>query len=175
MNIFYNILVYKILFFLHFLKFFNKKIFKFLNDRKEIFVKLESTISKKEKYIWIHVASLGEYEQGLPVFKEIKSLYNNHKIVLSFFSSSGYDLRKDNPIGDITIYLPVDSLYNANRFINLINPAIAVFVKYEFWPNFLKCLKKKSVPTYLLAGNFRENHWFFKPYGNWMKDNLNAF
>ncbi|MDC0389627.1 3-deoxy-D-manno-octulosonic acid transferase [Flavobacteriaceae bacterium] len=175
MNIFYNILVYKILFFLHFLKFFNKKIFKFLNDRKEIFKKLESTISKKEKYIWIHVASLGEYEQGLPVFKEIKSLYNNHKIVLSFFSSSGYDLRKDNPIGDITIYLPVDSLYNANRFINLINPAIAVFVKYEFWPNFLKCLKKKSVPTYLLAGNFRENHWFFKPYGNWMKDNLNAF
>ena len=86
MNIFYNILVYKILFFLHFLKFFNKKIFKFLNDRKEIFIKLESTISKKEKYIWIHVASLGEYEQGLPVFKEIKSLYNNHKIVLSFFS-----------------------------------------------------------------------------------------
>ena len=175
MNIFYNILIYKILFFLHFLKFFNKKIFKFLNDRKEILKKLESTISKKEKYIWIHVASLGEYEQGLPVFKEIKSLYNNHKIVLSFFSSSGYNLRKDNPIGDITIYLPVDSLYNANRFINLINPAIAVFVKYEFWPNFLKCLKKKNIPTYLLAGNFRENHWFFKPYGNWMKDNLNAF
>ena len=175
MNILYNILVYKILFFLNFLKFFNKKIFKFLNDRKDIFKKLESTISKKEKYIWIHVASLGEYEQGLPVFKEIKSLYSNHKIVLSFFSSSGYDLRKDNPIGDITIYLPIDSLYNAHRFINLINPTIAVFVKYEFWPNFLKCLKKKCVPTYLLAGNFRENHWFFKPYGCWMKDNLKAF
>ena len=145
MNILYNIIVYKILFFLHFLKFFNKKIFKFLNDRKEIFKKLESTISKKEKYIWIHVASLGEYEQGLPVFKEIKSLYSNHKIVLSFFSSSGYNLRKDNPIVDITIYLPIDSLYNAHRFINLINPSIAVFVKYEFWPNFLKSLKKKCV------------------------------
>ena len=166
MNIFYNILVYKILFFLHFLKFFNKKIFKFLNDIKELLKKLESTISKKEKYIWIHVASLGEYEQGLPVFKEIKSLYNNHKIVLSFFSSSGYDLRKDNPIGDITIYLPIDSLYNANRFINLINPAIAVFVKYEFWPNYLRNLKINKVPTYLIAGNFREDQWFFKWYGN---------
>tara|TARA_B100000768_G_scaffold112832_1_gene104496 strand:- start:1337 stop:2473 length:1137 start_codon:yes stop_codon:yes gene_type:complete len=140
-----------------------------------VFSKLKSHVSNEEKYIWIHVASLGEYEQGLPVFKKIKSLYNDHKIVLSFFSSSGYDLRKNNPISDLTVYLPIDSAYNAKKFIDLINPTIAVFVKYEFWPNFLKYLNKINTPTYLLAGNFRKNHWFFKTYGFWMKNNLKAF
>ena len=120
---------------------------------------------KVKKYIWIHVASLGEYEQGLPVFKEIKSLYKDHKIILSFFSSSGYELRKNNLISDLTVYLPIDSHYNAKTFIELIDPKIAIFVKYEFWPNFLKFLEKKKTPTYLIVGSFRENHWFFKPLG----------
>jgi len=175
MNILYNILINIIQLNLHVLKYFNKTIFKFLNERKEIFKILKSNISENEKYIWIHVASLGEYEQGLPVFKKIKSLYKDHKIVLSFFSSSGYDLRKNNPISDLTVYLPIDSAYNAKKFIALINPVIVVFVKYEFWPNFLKYLKKNNTPTYLLAAIFRKNHWFFKTYGFWMKNNLKAF
>ena len=175
MNIVYNLLINIIQLNLHFLKYFNQKIFKFLNERKEIFKILKSNISENEKYIWIHVASLGEYEQGLPIFKKIKSLYKNHKIILSFFSSSGYDLKKNNPISDLTVYLPIDSAYNSKKFIDLINPEIVIFVKYEFWPNFLKYLKKKNIPTYLLAGIFRKNHWFFKPYGYWMKNNLKAF
>ena len=175
MSFLYNFLILIIELNLCVLKYFNKTIFKFLNERKDVFSKLKSHVSNEEKYIWIHVASLGEYEQGLPVFKKIKSLYNDHKIVLSFFSSSGYDLRKNNPISDLTVYLPIDSAYNAKKFIDLINPTIAVFVKYEFWPNFLKYLKKINTPTYLLAGNFRKNHWFFKTYGFWMKNNLKAF
>ena len=175
MNILYDLLINIIQLHLHVLKYFNKTVFNFLNKRKKIFKKLKSNISKNEKYIWIHVASLGEYEQGLPVFKKIKSLYKDHKIVLSFFSSSGYDLRKNNPISDLTLYLPIDTSYNAKRFIDLINPEIAVFVKYEFWPNFLKYLKKNNTPTYLLAGVFRKNHWFFKPYGFWMRNNLKTF
>ena len=122
----------------------------------------EKTISKTDNYIWIHVASLGEYEQGLPIFKEIKSLYKNHKIVLSFFSSSGYQVRKNNPIGDITVYLPLDTSKNSRKFVSLINPKMVFFVKYEFWPNYLQNLKKNSIPTFLLAGLFRENHWFFR-------------
>lgn len=175
MNILYDLLINIFQLHLHVLKYFNKTVFNFLIKRKKIFKKLKSNISKNEKYIWIHVASLGEYEQGLPVFKKIKSLYKDHKIVLSFFSSSGYDLRKNNPISDLTLYLPIDTSYNAKRFINLINPEIAVFVKYEFWPNFLKYLKKNNTPTYLLAGVFRKNHWFFKPYGFWMRNNLKTF
>ena len=175
MNILYDLLINIFQLHLHVLKYFNKTVFNFLNKRKKIFKKLKSNISKNEKYIWIHVASLGEYEQGLPVFKKIKSLYKDHKIVLSFFSSSGYDLRKNNPISNLTVYLPIDTSYNAKRFINLINPEIAVFVKYEFWPNFLKYLKKNNTPTYLLAGVFRKNHWFFKPYGFWMRNNLKTF
>ena len=175
MSFLYNFLILIIELNLCVLKYFNKTIFKFLNERKDVFSKLKSHVSNEEKYIWIHVASLGEYEQGLPVFKKIKSLYNDHKIVLSFFSSSGYDLRKNNPISDLTVYLPIDSAYNAKKFIDLINPTIAVFVKYEFWPNFLKYLNKINTPTYLLVGNFRKNHWFFKTYGFWMKNNLKAF
>ena len=175
MNILYDLLINIFQLHLHVLKYFNKTVFNFLIKRKKIFKKLKSNISKNEKYIWIHVASLGEYEQGLPVFKKIKSLYKDHKIVLSFFSSSGYDLRKNNPISDLTVYLPIDTSYNAKRFIDLINPEIAVFVKYEFWPNFLKYLKKNNTPTYLLAGVFRKNHWFFKPYGFWMRNNLKTF
>ena len=175
MNILYDLLINIIQLHLHVLKYFNKTVFNFLIKRKKIFKKLKKNISKNEKYIWIHVASLGEYEQGLPVFKKIKSLYKDHKIVLSFFSSSGYDLRKNNPISDLTLYLPIDTSNNAKRFINLINPEIAVFVKYEFWPNFLKYLKKNNTPTYLLAGVFRKNHWFFKPYGFWMRNNLKTF
>ena len=175
MNILYNLLILIIKLNLHVLKYFNKKIYEFIEERKNIFDDLKSHISEDKKYIWIHVASLGEYEQGLPIFKEIKSLYKDHKIILSFFSASGYKVRKNNPISDLTVYLPLDSTNNAKRFIDLMNPQIAVFVKYEFWPNFLKYLSKKKIPTYLIAGVFRENHWFFKPYGLWMKNNLKAF
>ena len=166
MNIIYNIAVFKIKVLFFILKFFNSKIKLFLEERKNVFEILKKNISNSEKYIWIHVASLGEYEQGLPIFKEIKSLYHDHKIVVSFFSSSGYEVKKKNSIADLTVYLPIDSYLNSKKFIDIINPKLAFFVKYEFWPNYLRNLKINKVPTYLITGNFREDQWFFKWYGN---------
>ena len=165
MNIIYNIVVFKIKVLFFILKFFNSKIKLFLDERKNVFEILEKNISNSEKYIWIHVASLGEYEQGLPIFKKIKSLYHDHKIVVSFFSSSGYEVKKKDSIGDLTVYLPIDSYLNSKKFIDIINPKLAFFVKYEFWPNYLRNLKKNKIPTYLIAGNFRKDQWFFKWYG----------
>ena len=169
MDIIYNFIIQIIQIILHFLKYFNSNIEKFIHERKDVFKDLELNISNNQKYIWIHVASLGEYEQGFPVFNKIKSLYNDHKIVISFFSSSGYNVRKLNPISDLTVYLPIDTAKNANKFLDLLNPKMVFFVKYEFWPNFLKSLKNRNIPTYLIAGIIRENHWFFNFYGLWMK------
>lgn len=179
MNVIYNIAIFKIKILLFVLKFFNSKIRSFNNERKNVLKNLKKNISKNDNHIWIHVASLGEYEQGLPIFKEIKSLYKNHKIILSFFSSSGYEVRKNNPIGDLTIYLPLDSPYNAKKFISLLNLKMVFFVKYEFWPNYLQNLKNNNIPTFLLAGLFRKNHWFFKWYGvgflNLLKTSITHF
>lgn len=179
MRVIYNIAIIKVRALMFILKYFNSKIRSFNNERKNVLKNLENNVSKNDNHIWIHVASLGEYEQGLPIFKEIKSLYKNHKIILSFFSSSGYEVRKNNSIGDLTIYLPLDSPYNAKKFISLLNLKMAFFVKYEFWPNYLQNLKNNNVPTYLLAGLFRENHWFFKWYGsgflNLLKSSITHF
>jgi len=179
MRVIYNIVILQVKSLLFILKFFNSKIRSFVEERKKVLEILEKTISKTDNYIWIHVASLGEYEQGLPIFKEIKSLYKNHKIVLSFFSSSGYQVRKNNPIGDITVYLPLDTSKNSRKFVSLINPKMVFFVKYEFWPNYLQNLEKNSIPTFLLAGLFRENHWFFRWYGsgflNLLKSSITHF
>ena len=175
MNILYNLLMIKVEITLSILKLFNVKIQQFVNERKNVIKILEKEISKNEKYIWIHVASLGEYEQGLTVFEHIKSSYKNHKIVLSFFYSSGYNARKNNKISDVTVYLPIDTIKNVNKFLDIINPEMAFFVKYEFWPNYLKSLYKRNTPTYLISGVFRENHWFFKFYGSWMRKVLGSF
>ncbi len=161
----YNILIFKTTVLLFFLKFFNKKIRAFVDQRKNVLNTLEKNISKSEKYIWIHVASLGEYEQGLPVFKELKKIYKDHKILLSFFSSSGYEVKKNNEIADLTVYLPLDNYFNSKKFIKIVCPKMAFFVKYEFWPNYLRNLSKNNIPTYLIAGRFRKSHWFFKWYG----------
>ena len=179
MRVIYNIAIIKVRALMFILKYFNSKIRSFNNERKNVLKNLENSVSKNDNHIWIHVASLGEYEQGLPIFKEIKSLYKNHKIILSFFSSSGYEVQKNNSIGDLTIYLPLDSTSNAKKFISIVNPKMAFFVKYEFWPNYLHNLKKNNTPTYLLAGLFRKNHWFFKWYGsgflNLLKSSITHF
>ena len=179
MRVIYNIAIVQIKALLFILKFFNSKIKSFVEERKNVLEILKNNISRNDNYIWIHVASLGEYEQGLPIFKEIKSLYKNHKIVLSFFSSSGYEVRKNNPISDLTVYLPLDTSTNAKKFISLINPKMVFFVKYEFWPNYLQNLNNNNIPTFLLAGLFRKNHWFFKWYGlgflNILKSSITHF
>jgi 3-deoxy-D-manno-octulosonic-acid transferase len=155
--------------------FFSKKMKLFVAGRSTTFASLAAAIQKDDKSIWFHAASLGEYEQGLPVMEAIKTRYPNHKIVLSFFSPSGYEVRKNNKIVDVTVYLPLDTPQNAERFIHKINPELVFFIKYEYWPNYLKILGEKQIKTYLISGVFRENQLFFKWYGGFYRKALDAF
>ena len=160
---------------LSFFSLFSVRIKKFLKPRSESFSVLNEKTKHSENYIWIHVASLGEYEQAIPVIQEIKKSFTGHKTVLSFFSNSGFDIIKEKSICDLTILLPLDTTKNAKNFIDKINPKMVFFVKYEFWPNYLNYLNKKNIPTYLVNGVFRNSHWFFKDYGKWFKKRLLAF
>lgn len=154
---------------------FNPKIKLFVNGRKDVFKTLQTKLSRNDKTIWFHAASLGEYEQGLPVMEKIKQKFPTHKIILTFFSPSGYEVRKNNTIADITIYLPLDTKTNAKRFLDSINPEMVFFIKYEYWPNYLNSLKNSNIKTYLISGIFRENQIFFKWYGGFYKNALKSF
>lgn len=155
--------------------FFSSKMKSFVEGRKQSFPVLEQKIDPTQNYIWVHVASLGEYEQGLPVMEVFKKNHPDYKIVLTFFSPSGYEVRKNNKIADITIYLPLDTKTNVKRFLDLVQPKIVFFIKYEFWLNYLNELKKRNILTYLVSGIFRENQLFFKSYGGFYREALKAF
>ncbi len=154
---------------------FSPKIKLFVEGRKTVFQSLESKISSSDKSIWFHAASLGEFEQGLPVMEKIKKEFPNHKIVVTFFSPSGYEVRKNNSIADVTVYLPLDTKSNAQKFLKLVNPDLVFFIKYEYWPNYLNELKKLNIRTYLISGIFRENQAFFQWYGGFYRNALKAF
>jgi 3-deoxy-D-manno-octulosonic-acid transferase len=154
---------------------FSPKVKLFVNGRKEVFSILQSKLNPNDKTIWFHAASLGEYEQGLPVIEKIKIHYPNHKLVVSFFSPSGYEVRKKNTVADATVYLPLDTKSNAQKFIKIINPELVFFIKYEYWPNYLNELKKQQIKTYLISGIFRENQAFFKWYGGFYRNALKSF
>lgn len=171
----YNLTIYVAGFFLRIIALFSPKIKLFVNGRKNVFSLLEEKIKADDKTIWFHSASLGEYEQGLPVIEKIKEKYPSHKIIVSFFSPSGYEVRKNNTVADITIYLPLDTKSNAKRFLKLVHPEFAFFIKYEFWLNYLKELEKSKTPTYLISGIFRDNQMFFKWYGGFYRNALKAF
>lgn len=154
---------------------FVPKIKLFVTGRQDVFLTLKTKINPNDKTIWFHAASLGEYEQGLPVIEKIKIKYPHHKIIVSFFSPSGYEVRKSNTVADATVYLPLDTMKNAKKFIQLVHPDLVFFIKYEFWPNYLNELKKQHIPTYLISGIFREKQAFFKWYGGFYKKALEAF
>ncbi|MEJ6793362.1 MAG: glycosyltransferase N-terminal domain-containing protein [Lacinutrix sp.] len=175
MNLLYSFGIYIASFILKIVALFNTKIKLGVIGREETFKKLKATIKAKDKTLWFHCASLGEYEQGLPVFTELRKDYPNHKIVLSFFSPSGYEIRKNAPFADIVVYIPLDTKTNAKRFIDSINPELTVFVKYEIWPNILNELKKRQLKAVLISAVFRENQSFFKWYGKHTKSALFAF
>ena len=162
-------------FFLPVSRFFSPKMKLFIDGRKQSFVVLEKQIDKNQNYIWFHVASLGEYEQGLPVMEEIKAKYPEYKLLLTFFSPSGFEIRKNNKIADVTIYLPLDTKRNVKRFLDLVQPKMVFFIKYEFWPNYLFELKNRNIPTYLISGIFRKNQLFFKWYGGFYRKALLSF
>lgn len=162
-------------FFIPISSWFSSKMKLFVDGRKQSFQILKEKIHPSEKYIWVHVASLGEYEQGLPIMEAFKKEHPEYKIVLTFFSPSGYEIRKNNKIADVTLYLPLDTKANAKRFVDLMQPKMVFFIKYEFWLNYLKELKQRNILTYLVSGIFRENQLFFKGYGGFYRDALQTF
>ena len=154
---------------------FSPKMSLFVKGRRSVIDTIKSTLKKGDKTIWFHCASLGEYEQGVPVIKKIKEEFPDHKIIVSFFSPSGFEVKKNDKLADCTVYLPLDTPKNAKNFIDLLQPSVAIFIKYEFWPNYLFELKKKSIPTILVSGLFRKDQVFFKFYGGFMRRTLNRF
>ncbi|CAM1334608.1 3-deoxy-D-manno-octulosonic acid transferase [Tenacibaculum aestuariivivum] len=174
MNFIYNLLLFKVSILLRFIALFNKKIKLFVDGRKQTFNKLNS-IQKTDKVIWFHAASLGEFEQARPIIEALKERYKNHKIVVTFFSPSGYEIRKNYNLADVVCYLPFDTKSNVKKFIDKIHPEIAIVIKYEFWPNLLSELKKQGIDTILISGIFRKKQSFFKWHGSFMRNKLNAF
>jgi 3-deoxy-D-manno-octulosonic-acid transferase len=172
---FYNILTHIAGFHLNLIGLFNEKLKLGVKGRKASFGLLESKLSDNDKTLWFHCASLGEYEQGLPVFEKVKTMYPQHKVVLTFFSPSGYEVKKNTPIADVVVYLPLDTSANAKRFLNLVHPELVIFVKYEIWPNYLLEVKKRHIKAILVSALFRKNQSYFKPSGRWMQKALFAF
>ncbi|WP_366841649.1 glycosyltransferase N-terminal domain-containing protein [Lacinutrix sp.] len=171
----YSLVIYIASFILKIIGLFNTKIKLGINGREETFNKLKENINTNDKTLWFHCASLGEYEQGLPVFNALRKDYPKHKIILSFFSPSGYEIRKNAPFADVVVYLPLDTKANAKRFLNLAHPELTVFVKYEIWPNILNELKRRTLKVVLISAAFRKNQSFFKWYGKNTKSALFAF
>ncbi len=174
-NIFYNFAIYVAFFFLHIIALFNSKIRLFINGRKNVFTELKNHISENDRTIWIHAASLGEFEQGLPVIDKLKAEYPENKIVVSFFSPSGFEVKKHTSKADFVTYLPMDTPGNMKKFIKLLDPKLAIFIKYEIWPNLLRELRNNGVPTILISGIFKSNQIYFKWYGGFMRKALNTF
>jgi 3-deoxy-D-manno-octulosonic-acid transferase len=171
----YNLVVLFAAQILKLLALFSPKMKLFVEGRKSVFSTLKDKIHPEDKVFWFHAASLGEYEQGLPVIEKVKEQFPHHKIVVTFFSPSGYEVRKNNTIADATIYLPLDSKANAKQFLDLVHPEKVFFIKYEFWPNYLHELKQRNISTYLISGIFREKQVFFKWYGGFYRKALKTF
>ncbi|MCB9334955.1 MAG: 3-deoxy-D-manno-octulosonic acid transferase [Flavobacteriales bacterium] len=175
MKLLYQISIFSYTIAIHLASLFNEKAKFWVLGRKNIFQKIKSEIKTDETIVWFHCASLGEFEQGRPVIEAYKMKFPNEKILITFFSPSGYKLRRNYEKADYVFYLPIDTAKNAKRFIDIIKPKKAFFIKYEFWNFYLKELKKNNTPTYLISGIFRENQLFFKWYGKWYQQMLKSF
>jgi len=171
----YNIVTYIAGFHLKVIALFNHKIKLGVDGRSKTFKKLKETFAANDQVFWFHCASLGEYEQGLPVFKVLQERFKNYKIVLTFFSPSGYEIRKNTNVADVVVYLPLDTKHNAKAFLDVVHPQFTVFVKYDIWPNYLNELKKRNLRAILISAAFRPNHSFFKFYGAIFRKALTAF
>jgi len=154
---------------------FNKKTKLWINGRRDLFNKLKNAIGGQKNIVWFHCASLGEFEQGRPVMEEYRKKNPEQKILLTFFSPSGYEIRKNYAGADWVFYLPLDTKKNAVKFLNIVVPEKVIFVKYEFWYYFLNETKKRQIPAYLISANFRKDQLFFKSYGKWYRKMLNLF
>lgn len=181
MSFLYNISIYSYLIVIQIASLFNAKAKLWIVGRKDIFKKIKLAIAASNskapnsKLIWFHCASLGEFEQGRPLMELMKKQDSSIKILLTFFSPSGYEIRKNYSGADLVFYLPIDTPKYAQKFIEISKPTAVFFIKYEFWYNYLNELKNKNIPTYLVSGIFREDHYFFKPLGSWFRKQLDCF
>jgi 3-deoxy-D-manno-octulosonic-acid transferase len=153
----------------------NPKARLWVRGRANLFNRLMAEFPKGKPVIWLHCASLGEFEQGRPVIEGLKDKYPGHAILLTFFSPSGYEVRKNYIGADYVCYLPLDTRDNAKKFIEIVNPVAVYFVKYEFWYHFINQLKKRGIPVYCISAIFRENQHFFKPWAKWFRSILESF
>lgn len=171
----YQLIIHSFQFSLPVLKHLNPKMKLFAEGRINWESQLKSQVSENDKVIWFHAASLGEYEQAVPIIDALKKKHNSHKIAVSFFSPSGYEVKKKDSKLDIVTYLPLDTKKNAEKFLTILNPEIAFFIKYEVWPNLMDVLEKKQIKSYLVSGVFRIQQLYFKPMGKFMKKALSKF
>ena len=161
----YNVFIYLYLLGVAIFSRFNEKVRKMWRGEREAFSILKEKVDPKAKYVWLHAASLGEFEQGRPLMEQLRREHPEYKILLTFFSPSGYEVRKNYEGADIITYLPIDTITNARRFLRLVRPVTAFFIKYEFWYNYLHILKHRNVPVYSVSSIFRPDQIFFKWYG----------
>lgn len=153
----------------------NPKAKKMTEGQKSTFGHLRATLPADGRTIWIHASSLGEFEQGRPLIERLRHLHPDRKILLTFFSPSGYEVRKNYPMVDAVAYLPFDTPRNARRFIETVRPSVAIFIKYEFWGNYLQQLHKAAVPVYIISAIFRQGQIFFRPWGGMFRRMLRRF
>ena len=153
----------------------HKKARLWIDGRKDLFHRMREAIDPAARIIWIHVASLGEFEQGRPIIEKLRKTHPEYKLLLTFFSPSGYEIRKDYKGVDYLFYLPLDTPRNARRFLDIAHPEIAVFVKYEYWLNLLRELRRRKIRTFIVSAIFRRNSIFFRPYGGWWRQALETF
>ena len=161
----YNIIMYALQLGVAIASLFNEKVRKMWRGERESFHILKEKVDPSAKYAWFHAASLGEFEQGRPIMERLRQEHPEYKILLTFYSPSGYEVRKNYDGADIICYMPIDTVSNARRFLRLVHPSVAFFIKYEFWYNFLHILKHRNVPTYSVSSIFRPNQVFFRWYG----------
>ena len=161
----YNIIIYIYLFGIAIASLFNKKVKKLWQGERQALSILRSKVKPDDKYVWFHAASLGEFEQGRPIMERLHKEHPEYKILLTFFSPSGYEVRKNYEGADIICYLPIDTPFNARRFLRTVRPVMAFFIKYEFWYNYLHILKHRGIPTYSVSSIFRDGQIFFRWYG----------
>ena len=171
----YNLIIYLYLFGVAIYSRFNEKVRKMWRGEREAFRILKEKVDPDAKYVWFHAASLGEFEQGRPLIEQLRKEHPEYKILLTFFSPSGYEVRKNYEGADIITYLPLDTITNARRFLRAVHPVMAFFIKYEFWYNYLHILKHRNVPVYSVSSIFRPDQVFFKWYGRQYGRVLNCF
>lgn len=177
MNLIYNLSIHFYSLLIRLASPFNLKASQIWNGRRSVFADLAGKIKHDRPIIWVHCASLGEFEQGRPLIEAIKKQHPAYQIFLTFFSPSGYEIRKNYELADYVFYLPADTKSNARKLIELVNPEIVFFVKYEFWFNYIQELKKRNIPLYIVSAIFHENQLFFKnsPWGKWYRKMLFGF